>query len=48
MQEYIKKILGLGNMTTLIIANDKIYDVIKTVKSLKDSSLLVKGITETV
>ena len=35
-------------MTTLIIANDKIYDVIKTVKSLKDSSLLVKGITETV
>ena len=34
--------------TTLIIPNDEIHDVIKIVKSLEDSGLLVKGITETV
>ena len=34
--------------TTLIIPNDEIDDVIKIVKSLEDSGLLVKGITETV
>ena len=43
-----KKILGSGNMTTLIISNDEIHDIIKIVKSLEDSGLLVKGITETV
>ena len=43
-----KKLLGSGNMTTLIISNDEIYDIIKIVKSLEDSGLLVKGITETV
>ena len=49
MQEYIKKILGSGhNNTTLIISNDEIHDIIKIVKSLEDSGLLVKGITETV
>ena len=48
MQEYIKKILGSGNTTTLIISNDEINDIIKIVKSLEDSSLLVKGVTETV
>ena len=35
-------------MTTLIISNDEIHDITKIVKSLKDSVLLVKGITETV
>ena len=35
-------------MTTLIISNDEIEDFIKTVKSFKDSSLLLKGVTETV
>ena len=35
-------------MTTLIISNDEIHDFIKIIKSFKDSSLLVKGITETV
>ena len=35
-------------MTTLIISNDEIHDIIKIVKSLKDSSLLLKGVTETV
>ena len=34
-------------MTTLIISNDEILDIIKIV-SLEDSGLLVKGITETV
>ena len=34
-------------MTTLIISNDEIHDIIKIVKSLEDSDLLVKGITET-
>ena len=48
MQEYIKKILGSGNNITLIISNDEIHDIIKIVKSLEDSGLLVKGVTETV
>ena len=43
-----EKILGSGNMTTLIISNDEIHDIIKIVKSLEDSGLLLKGITETV
>ena len=47
MQEYIKKVLGSGN-TTLIISNDEILDIIKMIKSLEDSGLLLKGITETV
>ena len=43
-----KRILGSGNMTTLIISNDEVHDIIKIVKSLEDSGLLVKGVTETV
>ena len=50
-----KKILGSGhnnnnnnNNTTLIISNDEIEDIIKVVKSLEDSSLLLKRVTETV
>ena len=35
-------------MTTLIISNDEREDIIKIVKSLEDSGLLLKGITETV
>ena len=43
-----KKILGSGhNNTTLIISNDEI-NIIKIVKSLEDSCLLLKGIPETV
>ena len=48
MQEYIKKIIGSGNMTTLITSNNEIEDIIKIVKSLEDSGLLLKGVTETV
>ena len=53
-----KKILGSGHRpsssashndnTTLIISNDKIGDIIKIVKSLEDSGLLLKGVTKTV
>ena len=43
-----KKILGLGNTTTLIISNNEMEDIIKIVKSLEDSGLLLKGVTETV
>ena len=51
-----KNILGLGNrpsssashFTTLIITNDEMKDIIKIVKSLEDSGLLLKGVTETV
>ena len=35
-------------MTTLIISNDEIHDIIKIVKSLEDSGLLLKGVTEIV
>ena len=58
MQEYIKKILGSvhrhsssashNNNITLIISNDEINDIIKIVKYLEDSGLLLKGFTETV
>ena len=48
-----KKILGSGNhpslnITILIISKNKMEDVIKTVKSLEDSGLLLKGVSETV
>ena len=41
--EYIKKILGSGqnDMTTLIMSNNEMADIIKIVKSLKDSGLLL-------
>ena len=49
MQEYIKKILGSGHSnTTLILSNDEIGNIIKIVKSLEDSGLLLKRVTETV
>ena len=35
-------------MTTLIIPIDEIGDIIKIVKSIEDSGLLLKGITKTV
>ena len=43
-----KKILGYGNHTTLIISNDDVQDLLKIVKSYKDSGILLNGITETV
>ena len=35
-------------MTILIISNDEIHDIIKIIKSLEDSGLLLKGVTATV
>ena len=42
-----KKILGSGT-TTLIISNDEMEDIIKVVKSLEDSALFLKGVSETI
>ena len=42
-----KKIVGSGT-TTLIISNDKIGDILKIVKPLKDSGILLKGVSETI
>ena len=44
-----KKILGSGyNNTTLIISNDEMDDILKIVKPLKDSGVLLKGVSETI
>ena len=45
-----KKILGSGNNnnTTFIISNDEMDDVLKIVKSLEDSGVLLKGVSETI
>ena len=55
MPEYI---LGLGhrpsssassnNTTTLTLPNDEMKDIVKTVKPLEDSGLILKGVSETV
>ena len=44
-----KKILGSGyNNTNLIISNDEMDDILKIVKSLEDSGVLLKGVSETI
>ena len=43
-----KKILGSGGHTTLIISNKDIEDLIEILKSLENSELLLKGVTESV
>ena len=42
-----KKIFGSG-FTTLIISNEEMEDIMKTVKSLEDSGLLIKGVSKTI
>ena len=42
-----KKIHGSGN-AALMISNEKMEDIMKIVKSLEESGLLVKGINETI
>ena len=42
-----KKIYGSGS-TTLIISNKEMEDIMKIVKSLEKSGLLIKGISETI
>ena len=50
MQAIHKKILGSGNTsnTTLIISNDEMDDILKIVKSLEDSGVLLNGVSETI
>ena len=43
-----KKILASGGHTTLIISNKEMDDLIKIIKSLEDSGLILKGVTESV
>ena len=44
-----KKVLGSGhNNTTLIISNDEMEDILQIVRSLEDSGLLLKGVSETI
>ena len=43
-----KEVLGSGNNITLIMSNDEIEHIIKIVKSLADSGLLLEGVTQTV
>ena len=38
----------VSGVTTLIISNDEMKDIIKVVKSLEDSCLLLKGVSEIV
>ena len=42
-----RKIFGSGN-TTLVIFNDEMNDIMKIVKSLEESGLLIKGVRETI
>ena len=42
-----KKMFGSG-MTKLMISNEKMNDIIKTVQSLKDSGLMIKGVSKTI
>ena len=45
-----KKTLGSGhnNNTTFIISNDEMDDILKIIKSLEDSGVLLKGVSETI
>ena len=48
MPEYIKKILGSDHNTTLIVSNDEMEDILKIVRTLEDSGLFLKGVSETI
>ena len=47
MQELKKKKHGSG-ITTLIISNEEMNDIIKIVQTLEDSNILLKGVTKTI
>ena len=40
--------LGSGTTTTLTISNDEMDDILKIVKSLENSGVLLKGVSETI
>ena len=46
MQQFIKKMFGSG-MTTLKISNEEINNIMKIVKSLDESDLLIKDVSKT-
>ena len=43
-----KKVLASGHNTTLIISYDEMEDIIKILKSLENSELLLEGASETI
>ena len=43
-----KKILGSGHNTILIISNHEMEDILKIVKSLEDSGILLTGVSKTI
>ena len=47
MEVLKKKMFGSGT-TTLIISHDEMNDILKMVKSLENSGLLIKGVSETI
>ena len=42
------RLLDLAKRTTLIISNKEMNDIMKIVKSLKESGLLIKDVSETI
>ena len=46
--EVLKKKMFVSGTTTLIVSNDEMDDISKIVKSLEDSGLLLKGVSETI
>ena len=44
----IKKKMSCSGTTTLIISNDEMDDILKILKSLEDSNVLLKGARETI
>ena len=47
MQKFKKKINGSGT-TALITLNEEMNEIKKIVQALKDSNILLKGVTETI
>ena len=39
---------GSGNFTTLKVSNEEMIDIMKIVKSLEESGLLIKDVSETI
>ena len=46
--EVLKKKMLSSGVTTLIISYDEMNDILKIVKSLENSGLLLKGVSETI
>ena len=44
----VHKIMFESGMTTLIISNEEMNDIMKTLKSLEESDLLIRDVSETI